>query len=121
MIFRLCFVVRKQCLNTVDRRKRVQYSQEPQYGQNPANPTEAGFTGTQRTSTNTPDPHYDLVSVLYHALGSAQTCAQYATDANRVGDQELAQFFVQEQQNQVACAEKAKQLLGRRLSPSTVH
>lgn len=99
----------------------MQYSQDPQYSQNPAGSTEAGFAGTQRTSTNTLDPHYDLISVLYHALEGAQTCAQYVADANRTGDQELAQFFVQAQQNQVACAEKAKQLLGRRLGPTTAH
>ncbi len=93
--------------------------------QNPAgfqqNP--AGFqqAETRRVSTNTSDKHYDLVSVLYHALEGAQTYAQYAEDAGREGDQELAQFFVQAQQSQTSCAEKAKQLLGRRLSQTTVH
>jgi hypothetical protein len=100
----------------------VQYSQDPQYNpQSSSNPTEASFSGSQRTVTNTLDPHYDLVSILYHALEGAQTCAQYVADANRIGDQELAQFFTQAQQNQVACAEKAKQLLSRRLGPATVH
>ena len=100
----------------------MQYNQEPQYQQNPANPpTGASFTEPRGTATNTPDPHYDLVSILYHALEGAQTCAGYAEDANRAGDQELAQFFAQVQQNQVACSEKAKQLLSRRLSSGSVH
>jgi hypothetical protein len=100
----------------------VQYNQDPQqYSQNPATPTGAAFTEPRGTATNTPDQHYDLISVLYHALEGAQTSARYAEDAGRTGDQELAQFFVQVQQNQVACAEKAKQLLGRRLGSAPVH
>lgn len=102
----------------------MQYNQDPQYSQKPASQPESSYTGAtsaQRTSTNTLDPHYDLVSVLYHALEGAQTCAQYVADANRAGDQELSQFFMQAQQNQVACADRAKQLLARRLGPTTVH
>ena len=78
-------------------------------------------TEANRISTNTPDPHFDLVSVLYHALEGAQTYAQYVEDANRTGDQELAQFFSQAQQYQISCADTAKQLLGRRLTRSSAH
>lgn len=99
----------------------MQYNPDPQQSQNPATPRGAGFTEGQRTSTNTSDPHYDLISILYHSLEGAQTCAIYVEDASRTGDQELTQFFVQAQQNQVACAEKAKQLLSRRLAASTMH
>jgi len=99
----------------------MQYNQNPQPGQKQPNPAEAGFTDARRTSTNTRDQHYDLISILYHALEGAQTAALYAEDAGRAGDQELSQFFVQVQQNQVACSEKAKQLLGRRLSSSSLH
>jgi hypothetical protein len=77
--------------------------------------------GAQHTPADVPDKHYDLISVLYHALESAQICARYAEDASREGDQELAQFFGLVQQNQLACAQKAKQLLGRRLSQSLLH
>lgn len=95
------------------------------FQQNPAGfqQTPAGFQQAEprRVSTNTSDKHYDLVSVLYHALEGAQTYAQYAEDAGREGDQELAQFFVQVQQSQISCAEKAKQLLGRRLSQMAAH
>lgn len=99
----------------------MQYNQDPQYSQKPSSQPESTYSGAQKTSTNTLDPHYDLVSVLYHALEGAQVCAQYVSDANRAGDQELSQFFMQAQQNQVACADRAKQLLARRLGPTTVH
>ena len=32
-------------------------------------------------TTGTRDEHYDLVSVLYHALHGAENCDIYATDA----------------------------------------
>jgi rubrerythrin len=67
------------------------------------------------TSTGTTDPHYDLVSVLYHALEGAQTYARYAEDAGQHGDRELAQFFIRVQQEENNRAEQAKQLLVRRL------
>lgn len=92
-----------------------------QQGQNPENMANYSPTEPRRVSTNTPDHQYDLVSVLYHALEGAQTYAQYAEDAGREGDQELAQFFLQTQQNQISCAEKAKQLLSSRLSQSIAH
>lgn len=85
------------------------------------NPAMMQGTQEKRVPTNTPDPHYDLISILYHSLEGAQTCAVYAEDAGRVGDQELAQFFVQAQQNQNACADRAKQLLSRRLGQGTLH
>lgn len=68
--------------------------------------------GRQRTGTS--DPTYDLISVLYHCLESASTCEQYIQDAQ--GDQELAQFFQQCLQQNKQAADKAKQLLARRLS-----
>ena len=85
------------------------------------NPGMMQGTGTQRVSTNTPDPQFDLISTAYHALEGAQTYTIYAEDANRNGDSELAQFFQQAQQNQLACADQAKQLLSRRLGQSTLH
>jgi rubrerythrin len=67
------------------------------------------------TSTGTADPHYDLVSVLYHALEGAQTYARYAEDAGQHGDKELAEFFIRVQQEENNRAEQAKQLLVKRL------
>ena len=68
----------------------------------------------EERATNTTNPYYDTVSVLYHALEGARTCAIFVQDANRAGDQELAQFFSQVQQEEVARADRAKQLLASR-------
>ena len=43
----------------------------------------------QRT-TGTRDEHYNLISVLYHALNGADTCDRYALDAETAGDERLA-------------------------------
>jgi rubrerythrin len=65
--------------------------------------------------THTPNPQYDLASVLYHALKGAQTTDTYIKDAEQEGDNELAQFFRQVQQEETMHADKAKQLLARRV------
>ncbi len=65
--------------------------------------------------TRTPNPQYDLASILYHALKGAQTYDTYVKDAEKEGDNELAQFFRQVQQEQVTCADKAKRLLAKRV------
>lgn len=99
----------------------MQYNRGNENIQGQQNPgTYPGAEGN-RVSTNMPDPHFDLISVLYHALEGAQVCAQYAEDANREGDKELAQFFIQAQQNQLSCAERAKQLLGRCVGQGALH
>lgn len=63
-------------------------------------------------ATGTRDEHYDLVSVLYHALQGAEACAGYAEDAEASGEQELAAFFKEAQQMQASIAEGAKAMLG---------
>lgn len=67
-------------------------------------------------NTGTRDVTYNLVSILYHALQGAETYDQYIQDAEQGGDQDLAQFFrdVKEQNRQRA--DRAKQLLGQRLT-----
>lgn len=62
------------------------------------------------------DKDYNLVSVLYHALQGAETYARYVQDAQKQGDQELASFFGEVRQEELRLAERAKQLLGQRLS-----
>lgn len=99
----------------------MQSSQQPGNPQYQTGPSAFQGSEMHRVSTNTSDKEFDLVSVLYHALEGAQTYAQYAEDAGREGDQELSQFFVQAQQAQLSCAEKAKQLLGRRLTQAPIH
>ena len=62
--------------------------------------------------TGTRDEHYNLVSVLYHALNAADTCDRYALDAETAGDERLAAFFRRTQALQTGVAEEAKQYLG---------
>jgi hypothetical protein len=47
----------------------------------------------QDKSTGTRDEHYNLVSVLYHALQDAENCDTYALDALEAGRDDLATFF----------------------------
>jgi rubrerythrin len=68
---------------------------------------------TQHTGTR--DETYDVVSILYHALQGAETYQQYVRDAEQRGDQELAQFFREVQEEEKRRAERAKQLLANRL------
>ena len=59
--------------------------------------------------------HYDLISVLYHALEGAWKCKTYYKDAEKTGDETLAQFFRETQQEECARAERAKALLRHRM------
>ena len=63
-------------------------------------------------TTGTRDEHYNLVSVLYHALHGAENCDRYASDAEISGDERLAAFFREAQGMQTALAERAKGMLG---------
>jgi hypothetical protein len=74
--------------------------------------------GMGSSQTGTPDPIYDLVSVLYHALESGSTLQQYIQDAQQSGDNDLVQFFQGCQQQQRQCADRAKHLLGQKFSAS---
>jgi hypothetical protein len=66
---------------------------------------------SERT-TGTRDEHYNLVSVLYHALQSADTCDHYAMAAEAAGDERLAGFFRETQSIQTEVAERATEMLG---------
>jgi hypothetical protein len=63
-------------------------------------------------TTGTRDEHYNLISVLYHALHGAENCDRYASDAEVAGDERLAAFFQETQVMQSQIAERAKGLLG---------
>jgi hypothetical protein len=63
-------------------------------------------------TTGTRDEHYNLISVLYHALSGADTCERYAFDAETAGDERLAAFFRETRVIQSQIAERAKGLLG---------
>jgi len=63
-------------------------------------------------TTGTRDEHYNLVSVLYHALQGAENCDRYAADAEVTGEEHLVDFFRDAQAMQAQLAERAKELLG---------
>jgi len=63
-------------------------------------------------TTGTRDEHYNLVSVLYHALHGAENCDIYATDAEASGRADLSNFFREAQERQRGLADRAKGLLG---------
>ena len=67
-------------------------------------------------NTGASNPEYNLISVLYHALQGADLYEQYASDAG--GDQDLASFFREVQQQEKQRADRAKQLLAKRLQQS---
>jgi rubrerythrin len=75
----------------------------------------------EEKATNTSNAYFNLVSVLYHALEGARTYAIYVRDAQNAGDQEMAQFFSQRQQEEVNCADRAKQLLSSRITAATMN
>ena len=63
-------------------------------------------------TTGTRDEHYNLISVLYHALHGAENCGRYASDAEIARDERLAAFFRETQTMQAQIAERAKGILG---------
>ena len=64
-----------------------------------------------KINRQTMDKDYDLISVLYHALQAAETCAKYAEDAQKDGSPQVSDFMrnVQEQNRRIA--QQAKELL----------
>lgn len=73
-------------------------------------------TTNENRVTKTADVHYDLISVLYHALEGATTYETYIQDAQACNDEELLQFFQEVKDQSTQLAEKAKKLLAKRLS-----
>lgn len=65
--------------------------------------------------TGVRDPHYNLVSVLYHTLQEGDLMEQYINDAESSGDNDLTEFFREVQQSDKDRAQRAKQLLQTRL------
>ncbi len=66
------------------------------------------------STTGISDSRYNLTSVLYHALQGGHTYDKYVQDAEQEGDQELADFFRQVQQQDAQRAQQAKSLLDQR-------
>jgi phage protein U len=61
--------------------------------------------------TGVRDNAYNLTSVLYHAAQGGTQYAKYIKDAEREGDQELADFFREVQQQDADRAKPARALL----------
>jgi rubrerythrin len=65
-------------------------------------------------ATGTPNTIYDLSSVLYHALEGGASYDTYIEDAEREGDQELADFFRRVRDEDSTRADEAQILLAER-------
>ena len=66
--------------------------------------------------TGTQDKDYNLIWFTEQCLSNALRMEQYAADADRNGDNELAEFFRRAQGESRKGAEQGKQLLATRLS-----
>jgi len=71
-----------------------------------------------RLITGIRDEIYDLVSVLYHALQGAETCARYIKDAEQGGDADLVEFFREAQDENKRRANRAMTLLVEQVAQS---
>ena len=68
--------------------------------------------------TGEPDPSFNVISVLYHALQGADTAARYQQDAETAGSEELVEFFEQTRMEYTARAAEAKRLVAKMLGAS---
>jgi hypothetical protein len=73
----------------------------------------AGATTTPQSGTK--DETYDLITVTQLCLDHVWRLDQYAGDAERNGDQEIASLFRRMQEHSRKGAEECKSLLARRL------
>ena len=65
--------------------------------------------------TGTPDKTYNIVWFAEQCLNNALRLETYAQDAERDGDNELAEFFRKAQHESVKGGDKGKELLKARL------
>jgi hypothetical protein len=77
-----------------------------------------GGNGGER-ATGTPNTIYDLSSVLFHALEGGASYDTYIEDAEREGDQELADFFRRVRDEDSMRADEAQRLLAERTPTTT--
>jgi hypothetical protein len=78
------------------------------------------MTSDQETgrTTGTPDKDYNLVWFTEACLSNALRLEQYIQDAERAGDDELADLFRRAQQESRKGGEQGKQMLAARLGKS---
>ncbi len=62
------------------------------------------------------DEHYDLISVLYHALQGDETLSRYIDDADSAGDAELAEHYRDVQEKYREIAQQTKEVLRDKLA-----
>jgi hypothetical protein len=65
--------------------------------------------------TGTPDPHYNVIWFVEQCLSNTLRLERYRQDADKAGDQELADFFRRAQEASRRGSEQGKALLGKRL------
>jgi rubrerythrin len=85
-------------------------------------------SGTMSAQGQVTDPsqnlQYDLISTLYHACKSNTAIEQYIRDAQKLGNNEAAQFFQMVAQQDLQRAARAQELLnqlGGTLGTTTAH
>ena len=78
------------------------------------------MTTSQETgqTTGTADKDYNIIWFTQACLDNVLRLEQYAADAERAGDSELAEFFRRAQGESRKGAEQAKELLAARLGRS---
>lgn len=75
--------------------------------------TSTGMTGSAGMPVSNPD--YNLISILYHRLQEGETLRQYIDDAKSAGENDLASFFQELQNEDKQRAERASNLLKHHL------
>lgn len=70
---------------------------------------------TAAPRTGTKDKNYDLISVLQASLHYVWQMEEYAKDAERDGDNDLAEWFRKIQHNNQKAADQGKEMLLSRL------
>ena len=66
--------------------------------------------------TGTPDKDYNLIWFTEQCMSNALRLETYAQDADRSGDQELAEFFRRAQAESKKGADQGKSMLAKKLS-----
>src|ERR671932_270948 len=79
----------------------------------------AGGGRSGERATGTPNTIYDLSSVLFHALEGGASYDTYIEDAEREGDEELADFFRRVRDEDSMRADEAQRLLAERSPTAT--
>jgi hypothetical protein len=74
------------------------------------------MAATATPQSGTKDKNYDLITVTQLCLEHVWRLDQYAGDAEREGDRELAALFRRMQEHSRRGAEECKQLMGKRLA-----